>query len=110
MCATGVTKYCREKYARIWSIASSPESAVKRFRMIRRWETWRVNWDRRRSGSYIGGGGGSRREKKTQRGGRWEAIRREWKTKTTIPPTAGCWGAGGAARHASRKKETPWVA
>src|SRR5437764_1388663 len=42
MCATGVTKCCREKCAPIWSIASSPGSAAKRFPMTGRWETWRV--------------------------------------------------------------------
>ena len=47
MYATGVTKYCRGKCAPIWSIASSPGSAVKRFRMTGRWETWRVSWGRR---------------------------------------------------------------
>jgi hypothetical protein len=35
------------EYAPIWSIASSTGSAVRRFRMTGRWETWRVNWGRR---------------------------------------------------------------
>ena len=37
----------REVRAPIWSIASSPGSAAKRFQMTGRWETWRVNWGRR---------------------------------------------------------------
>src|SRR5437016_3544992 len=67
MYATGVTKRYHAKCAPIWSIASSPESAAKRFQMTGRWETWHVNWGRKRSNNCIGGWWRSHRKTRLQR-------------------------------------------